>query len=584
VRKHAPALVLVAALLLFAAAPAALARPAASASRATVRVSNVRIVEGDSGTAKAVLVVTTSRGSRASVRFHTADGSAEAGSDYVTASGTLRFTERKPSRRVVVKVMGDGLDELNETFTLELSDATGASISDESGRVTITDDDEGGPAFTVGDATTGEGETAAFTVSLSAPLSAAATVEYDTVDGTATAPSDYTAQSGTLTFEPGHTVKQVLVPIASDSQSEVDESYGLNLSAPSGAAVYDGVAVGTINDDDTPTISVANATITEGNSGTSNAVFTVTLSAASSAPVTFGFATTDGSATAPADYQAATGSVTMDPGQTVEQLLVPVVGDTVMESTEAFSLNLSNPTNATIADGAAQATITDNDTVSITVANATVTEGNSGTVSAVFGVTLSAQSAQVVTFDYATADGSATAPSDYLATSGSLSFDPGQTVKQIVVSVVGDTTIEIAESFTLNLTNAVNATFADATAQGSITDNDTVTISIGAATVTEVNSGTRDAVFTVSLSAVSGSTVTVDFTTANGSAVAPSDYLSVSGTLTFAPGEVSKQITVQTVGDVVVEANETFSVNLSNPTNATIAGAGYGLGTITNND
>jgi hypothetical protein len=91
-------------------------------------------------------------------------------------------------------------------------------------------------------------------------------------------------------------------------------------------------------------------------------------------------------------------------------------------------------------------------------------------------------------------------------------------------------------------------------------------------------------VFTVSLSAVSGSTVTVDFTTANGSAVAPSDYLSVSGTLTFAPGEVSKQITVQTVGDVVVEANETFSVNLSNPTNATIAGAGYGLGTITNND
>jgi hypothetical protein len=205
-------------------------------------------------------------------------------------------------------------------------------------------------------------------------------------------------------------------------------------------------------------------------------------------------------------------------------------------------------------------------------------------VSAVFGVTLSAQSAQVVTFDYATADGSATAPADYAATSGSLSFDPGQTIKQIVVPVVGDTTIEIAESFTLNLTNAVNATFADATAQGSITDNDTVTISIGAATVTEVNAGTRDAVFTVSLSAVSGSTVTVDFTTANGSAVAPSDYLSVSGTLTFAPGEVSKQITVQTVGDVVVEANETFSVNLSNPTNATIAGAGYGLGTITNND
>jgi hypothetical protein len=88
----------------------------------------------------------------------------------------------------------------------------------------------------------------------------------------------------------------------------------------------------------------------------------------------------------------------------------------------------------------------------------------------------------------------------------------------------------------------------------------------------------------VTLSAVSGSTVTVNFATANGSAVAPSDYASTSGTLTFAPGEVFKQIVIQTVGDVIVEPNEVFSVNLSNPTNATIAGSGYGLGTITNND
>jgi chitinase len=247
-------------------------------------------------------------------------------------------------------------------------------------------------------------------------------------------------------------------------------------------------------------------------------------------------------------------------------------------------VNLSNATGASIGDGVAVGTITDNDTPTITVANVTVTEGNFGMVNAIFVVTLSAQSSQAVSFEYATADGSATAPTDYTATTGSLTFEPGQTVKQIVVPVVGDTAIETAEAFALNLSNPVNATFADPAAQGTITDNDTVTISIGAATVTETNIGTRDAVFTVTLSAVSGNTVTVDYATADGSATAGADYVAVSGTLTFAPGEVSKQIVVQVIGDTLVEANETYSVNLSAPVNATIAGSGYGLGTITNND
>jgi hypothetical protein len=583
VRKITCVVALIATLAVVAA-PAALARSAPSERPQRVRVSNARLLEGDDGKAKAVLVVTASEGTGASVRFRTADGSAQADVDYVASSGTLRFTAAHASRRVVVRVIGDSLDELNETFTIELSGAGDTRIARATGRVTITDDDDGGPAFTIADVTTAEGEAAAFTVSLSAPLSTAATVDYGTADGTAQAPSDFQSSSGTLTFEPGQTVKQILVPTVADALTELDETYAVNLTASTGASVYDGVAIGTITDDDTPTISVANATLTEGNSGTLNAVFTVTLSSASSVAVGFDYATTDGSAVAPADYQSTSGTGSMDPGQTVEQLLVPVVGDTLIESTEAFSLNLSDPSNATIADGAAQATITDNDTVTITVANGTVIEGNSGTVGAVFSVTLSVQSAQAVSFDYATADGSATDPADYLATSGTLTFDPGQTIKQIIVPVVGDMAIEIAETFSLNLTNPVNATFADATAQGTITDNDTVTISIGNVTVTEANAGTRDAVFTVTLSAVSGNTVTVDFATANGSALAPSDYAATSGTLTFAPGEVSKQITVQTVGDLLVESNEAFSVNLSNPTNATIAGSGYGLGTITNND
>jgi hypothetical protein len=158
------------------------------------------------------------------------------------------------------------------------------------------------------------------------------------------------------------------------------------------------------------------------------------------------------------------------------------------------------------------------------------------------------------------------------------------TARQILVPVVGDTLIESAELFSLNLSVPSNATLADTAAQGTITDNDTVSISIGNVTVTEGNSGTLNAVFTVTLSAVSGSTVTVDFATADGSATAPADYGATSGTVTFAPGEVAKQIIVSIVGETIVETNETFSVNLSNPTNATISGSGFGLGTINNND
>ena len=102
--------------------------------------------------------------------------------------------------------------------------------------------------------------------------------------------------------------------------------------------------------------------------------------------------------------------------------------------------------------------------------------------------------------------------------------------------------------------------------------------------MTEGNSGTMNAVFNLSLSAPSSGIVTVDFATAAGSASAPADYVAAAGTVTFNPGEVSKQITVQVVGDIAIEPNETYSVNLSNPSNATIAGAGFGLGTITDDD
>src|SRR6478736_7743864 len=232
--------------------------------------------------------------------------------------------------------------------------------------------------------------------------------------------------------------------------------------------------------------------------------------------------------------RAASGTLTFSPGQTSKQIAVAVNGDTTVETTEAFTVNLSNPSNATIAGtGIGTGTITNDDALpTVTIGNVTANEGSSGTTSFAFAVTLSAVSASTVTVDYATADGSAVAPGDYAAGSGTLTFSPGQTAKQVIVAVNGDTTVETTETFTVNLSSPSNATIAGTgIGTGTITNDDALpTVTIGNVTANEGSSGTTSFAFAVTLSAVSASTVTVDYATADGSAVAPGDYAAGSGT------------------------------------------------------
>jgi len=223
----------------------------------------------------------------------------------------------------------------------------------------------------------------------------------------------------------------------------------------------------------------------------------------------------------------------------------------------------------------------------ISLNDVTVTEGDSGTTNAVFAVNLSQASTQTVSVQYATANGTAIAGSDYTATSNTLSFAPGETSKTISVPIIGDKVAESTETFSLNLSNPSNATIAKAQGLGTIIDNDSAPalpqLSIKDVTVTEGDSGTTNAAFVVNLSQASTQTVSVQYATANGTAIAGSDYTATSNTLSFAPGETSKTISVPIIGDKVAESTETFSLNLSNPTNATIS-KGQGVGTILDND
>jgi Calx-beta domain len=341
-------------------------------------------------------------------------------------------------------------------------------------------------------------------------------------------------------------------------------------------------------------ISLDDVSAKEGDAGQTAFDFTVSLDAPQPARVTVDFATADGTATAPSDYAATSGTLAFAPGETAKTVTVQVNGDTTVEPNETFTLNLTNATGkATIADAQGVGTIVNDDQAlsRISINDLTMTEGNAGQTAFGFTVSLDAPQPARVTVDFTTADGTATAPSDYAATAGTLTFAPGETAKAVTVQVNGDTTVEPDEAFNLNLANAVgNATIADAQGVGTIVNDDQVAppppsrISINDVTMTEGNAGQTAFAFTVSLDAPQLVPVTVDFATGDGTAIAPSDYAATSGTLTFAPGETAKAVTVQVNGDTSKEATETFNLNLANATgNATIADA-QGVGTIVNDD
>ena len=249
--------------------------------------------------------------------------------------------------------------------------------------------------------------------------------------------------------------------------------------------------MGTITDDDPmPALSIGDVAVTEGDAGTTDATFTVSLDAPSGRPSAP--ATQPPRARRPRrPTSAATGTVNFAAGEDARTITVAVNGDLTDEIDETFAVNLSAPVNATITDAEGAGTITDDDAPpSLSVSDVSVTEGNGSAVSAVFTVSLSSASGKTVNVDHATADGTATAPADYAAGTGSLTFTPGQTNKTVTVIVAGDSLDEIDETFTLNLSNAVNATIADGSGLGTILDNDALPIaSVNDVTVTEGDTG-----------------------------------------------------------------------------------------------
>ena len=324
----------------------------------------------------------------------------------------------------------------------------------------------------------------------------------------------------------------------------------------------------TISAYDAPTLSVDSPRVNEGNDGTTDLMFTVSLSAASSRQVTVAYATADGTATAGADYRAASGELRFAPGETELMVSVPVLGDLTPEADETLTVTLSDPVNAELGSATATGTIVNDDTAGVSIADARAEEGDDGAADLDFAVTLSTASEIEVTVAYATADGTASAGADYRAANGELRFAPGETELTVSVPVLGDLTPEADETFTVTLSAPVNAELGRATATGVIVNDDVALVSVADARAEEGDNGTTDLDFTVTLSTASEIEVTVAYATADGTASAGTDYRAASGELRFAPGETELTVSVPMLGDLTPEADETLTMTLSDPVNA----------------
>ena len=571
----------------------------------TLSIDSPSVNEGNSGSATLTYTVTLSAASGREVTVSYADagtGTAASGTDYTAiAGGSLTFAAGTTSQTFDVSVTGDTTNEPDETVVVTLSTASGATIATGTGTGTIASDD--GYLLSIDSPSVAEGDSGSknltFTVTLSPAKSQQVTVAYaDALTGTAASGTDYTAiAAGTLTFAANETSKTITVSVTGDGSDEESETILVTLSNALGATISTATGTGTITDNDgEPSLSIGSPSVAEGNSGSATLTWTVTLSPASGKQVTVNYADAGtGTATSGTDYTAISGgTLTFTAGTTSRTFDVSVTGDTGDEANETILVSLSSPTNAAVSStsGTGTGTIIDDDgTPSFSISSPSVTEGNSGSATLTYAVTLFPASTEQLRVRFSDAGtGTATSGTDYTPFRLDwLHFAAGETRKTVSVSVTGDTVKEPNETVVAELFLAsqdTGATLGTRYGTGTITDDDTTPgLSISSPRVTEGNSGSATLTYEVTLTAAASRQVTVSYADAGtGTAASGTDYTAITaGTLTFAAGTTSRTFDVSVTGDADVEPHETVAARLSNASGATILTA-TGTGIIVNDD
>jgi len=592
---------------------------------ASFTINDVQVAEGGNLVFTVTLNGPTSRA--LSVDFAVADGSANAGSDFTPlASGTLNFPIGTTTQTVTVATLGDTLVEGPETLFVNLSNpqydttlpvlaapfnqppvvpVVDAKLGKGQGVGTIMDLDSPLPIASISDIIVAEnvaGGLATFTVTLSTANNDPIVLTYSTTNGSALSGQDYTATVGTLNIPAGSTSATFTVPINDDALFETDENFFVNLAFQSGNVILSNTqAQATIVDNEsTANVRVivepiASPVAEPSAGGTANLSFRIRLvdqngnPAVTALPVQVNFFTgaAGDTATAGTDYTPLAGTLTFAPGQNVQIVNVPVLADNVFEAPENLTLTASTVVNGIVQTASAQGVITDRTDGNISVSDVVVNE-NAGT--ATFTVVLAQPVNAPTVVSFSTQDGTALAGSDYTPRVGTVTIPAGSTTATFTVPIINDNSQEPVESFFVNLAVlSGNGSLVNNQVQATIVDDDqNVRVIIEPINATVKEPGV--ATFQIRLVDDAGNPINsatpvqVNFRSgaAGDTAIAGLDYVPVSGTLTFAPGENSQVISVPVLQDNLFEGPETFTIQLINAVNGTLLNSAA-IGTIIDN-
>ncbi|WP_016951078.1 Calx-beta domain-containing protein [Anabaena sp. PCC 7108] len=508
------------------------------------------------------------------------------GSDYTGATPgtgkTITFAAGSSTAILTINPTADTTVEANETVALTLASGTGYTVGTTTAVTgTITNDDLPPlPVITIAatDANAAEPTNpGVFTLTRTGSTTSALTVNYTTA-GTATNGTDYSNLTGTVTFAAGSNTATVTVNPIDDTIVEGTETAILNLAAGTGYTLGT-VKSATVNiaDNDLPPLPVITIAATDANAAepTNPGVFTLTRTGSTTSALTVNY-TTAGTATNGTDYSNLTGTVTFAAGSATATVTVNPIDDTIVEGTETAILNLAAGTGYTLGTAkTATVNIADNDLPPLPVITIAATDANAAepTNPGVFTLTRTGSTTSALTVNYTTA-GTATNGTDYSNLTGTVTFAAGSATATVTVNPIDDTIVEGTETAILNLATGTGYTLGAAkSATVNIADNDLPLITINLSddqTIVEGSTSSQNVSYTVTLSDTSTQTITVQYATSNGTAIAGSDYTGKTGTLTFNPGVTSQVINIPIVNNFINEADETFTLSLTSPTNASL--------------
>lgn len=563
----------------------------------SVSVNNLVVGEKD-GYADFVVSLSAPAMEAVTVYYDTRTGSATLGSDgdsdAIDIGGKLVFAPGVTTQTLRVPLNDDTTVEKLESFFIRLTSAENAVIANPMGSVLIVDNDTIADAarpasLSVRDVVVDAGaDIATFSVVLDKAVAGSFSVAYATAAGNAAAGSDFLDRAGTLTFAAGETAKTVSVALPHGNAAEQAELFKLVLGALSGNAagsvqVADGIAQALIGAHGqapvaTPVLGVSSPFAGEKDGYVD---FVVTLSAPVQENVTVHFDITGISADQHVDFLDDGGTLVFTPGVTTQTVRIMIADDSSAEKLETFEMRLYGASNATIANPIGTATIVDNDTLGDTAQRAglsvrdVVVDATADT--ATFAVVLDKALTEGLSVAWSTAGAGASAGSDFLADSGTLSFAPGETVRNVTIALPRGGGAEAAETFSLVLgavsgAGAAKAVVADGVGQATIGAHGQAALAkpavqVSSPTVSE-KAGFME--FVVSLDAPGKDPVTVHYETRDGTGKQSLDYGDVGGTLVFAPGVTTQTVRVTIPDDGAVEGTETLIFKVYGATNASL--------------